>query len=130
MRYMEPSWFGKGMTAYYENWTYYLNAADAEKLFAQVGAELKLQAEMTEAKDKTTVTYQEAEKLVNCRVKEGAVYYKIRDLAELTGAEMSWNGEKKEIIVQHEDKVASITFLPAGQETETFSAKIMSFLLR
>ena len=130
MHYMEPSRFGKGMTAYYENWTYYLKAADAEKLFAQVGAELKLQAEMTEAKDKTTVTYQDAEKLVNCRVKEGTVYYKIRDLAELAGAEMNWNGEKKEIGIQLGEKAASVTYLPAGQETASFSAKIMSFLLR
>ena len=126
MRQMQPSWFGKDVEAYYENGTYYLNQKDAEKLFSQVDIRLKLKE--TEVKDgKATVLYEDTKGLVSCRVKDGEVYYKIRDLAEMADAEMSWNGKIKEISLQYGEKAASITYGPVIKDVVSLPAKMAAF---
>ena len=126
MRQMQPSWFGKDVEAYYENGTYYLNQKDAEKLFSQV--DIKLNLEETEVKDgKATVLYEDTKGLVSCRVKDGEVYYKIRDLAEMADAEMSWNGKIKEISLQYGEKAASITYGPVIKDVVSLPAKMAAF---
>ena len=126
MRQMQPSWFGKDIEAYYENGTYYLNQSDAEKLFSQVGIKLNLK-EVEVADGKASVLYKDMKTLVSCRMKDGEVYYKIRDLAEMVGAEMIWNGEIKEISLQHGEKAASITYGPAIKDVVSLPAKMAAF---
>ena len=129
-RHMETSWLGKGVEAYYENWTYYLNAADAEKLFSQIDVSLDLKDAVSVKDEKVAVLYDGKEALANCRMKEGTVYYKIRDLAEMTGTEMGWNGERKEITVQQGEKMASISYGPMIKDVVSIPAKITAFFLR
>jgi hypothetical protein len=126
MRQMQPSWFSKDVEAYYENGTYYLNQSDAEKLFSQVGIKLNLK-EVEVADGKASVLYEDTKALVSCRVKDGEVYYKIRDLAEMADAEMSWNGEIKEIGLQYGEKAASITYDPAVKDVVSLPVKMAAF---
>ena len=127
LRQMQPSWFGRDIEAYYENGTYYLNDADAEKFFAQADVDLKLQEDVPVKDGKAAVLYQGVTTLVNCRVKEEVVYFKIRDLAEMTNAEMIWNGERKEITLQAGEKAASITYGPAVKDVISLPAKMAAF---
>jgi len=129
MRPMHVSWSGKDMEAYYENWTYYLNGADAETFFSQVNIDLELDDTAAVKDGKISVLYNGKTAMVNCRVKEGAVYYKIRDLATLAGADMGWNGERMEITVEHGEKMASICFGPVIKEVTSIPAKIAAFFL-
>lgn len=128
-RHMETSWLGKGMETYYENWTYYLNASDAERMFSQINVKVDLKDAVSVKEGKVSVLYEGKEVLVNCRVKEGAVYYKIRDLAEMTGAEMGWNGERKEITVQRGEEMASISYGPMIKDVVSIPARIAAFFL-
>ena len=128
-RQMEVSWFGQPMEAYYENWTYYLNAADAEKLFSHVDIRLDLKNADTVKEEKVSVFYEGKEVPVNCRVKDGTVYYKIRDLAEMAGTQMGWNGERKEITIQLGEKAASISYGPMIKDVISIPARIASLFL-
>ena len=126
MRQMQPSWFGKDVEAYYENGTYYLNQKDAEKLFSQV--DIRLNLEEAEVKDgKVSILHEDVKTLVSCRMKDGEVYYKIRDLAEMADAEMSWNGKIKEISLQYGEKAASITYGPVIKDVVSLPAKMAAF---
>ena len=128
MRTMQPSWFGKDVEAYYENGTYYLNRSDAEKFFSHAGIQLNFE-EIEVADGKASVLYEGTKTLVNCRVKNEEVYYKIRDLAEMVDAEMTWNGETKEISLQYAEKTASITYGPAVKGVISLPAKMAAFFL-
>lgn len=129
MRHMDVSWFGKGMEAYYENWTYYLNSVDAKTFFSQVNINMDLDDTGAVKDGKISVLYDGKATLVNCRVKDGTVYYKIRDLAVMAGADMSWNGERMEITVQHGEETASISYGPMIKDVVSIPAKIAAFFL-
>lgn len=98
LRLMKTDQLSESITSYYEKGTYYVTADDGEKLFSCLGIFLDLKQEGMSVKDnQIAVSYEGSTFSVNCREKSGQVYFKLRDLAELTGGKMSWNGTEKQI---------------------------------
>ena len=93
------------MDAYYEDGNYYLEAQDAKQMFAHMGVTLILPDDPERAEDgKMKVYHKTEETFLTCHEQNGKVYYKMRDLAQMTGAEMIWNRETKEISMEYGDK--------------------------
>ena len=92
----------RGMKAYYEKGTYYLTAQDAKQMFAHLGITLILSdAEARLEEGKMMIRYQKELHAMTCHVENGEIYYKMRDLADLVGAEMTWEAAKKEIGISY-----------------------------
>ena len=113
---IQPSFLGKTITAYYENGTYYISAKDGQDLFSRVGAKLQLPEDAVKA-DEVTLCREEEEYLLNCRMKEDTVFYKLRDVAAMADAEMRWNKETKEIGISKGEKEITLSrVLPSEKE--------------
>ena len=69
------------------------------------------------------------EYFLSCRVYGEAVYYKIRDLADMTGAEIGWDNTEKAICLHHGEKEASLTRVFAVKDAASLPAKIAAFFL-
>ncbi len=88
----------KKVMAYYEGGTYYVSPAVGAELFSALGVALELpqQGEQTEW---VTLISGGKSHLLHCRWKEGTVYYKLRDVAAMAGAELTWNESIKEMVI-------------------------------
>lgn len=129
IREMYPSWKNHVMATYYENWTYYVTAKDGEELLSR----LRIYVDLPESgakNDEITVFYDGAEHSLNCRMYKNEVYYKIRDLADMAGAEMSWDGEGRVIGMEYGEKAVSISGTPQIVEVISIPARILAFFLR
>ncbi|MGN0135527.1 L,D-transpeptidase family protein [Anaerotignum sp.] len=126
---VQPSLLEGSVKAYHENNTYYLTAEDAKRMFSRLGIVLYLPAAGKVVDDEIVVSYQEAEYHLECRVKEGTVYYKLRDLAAMVGAEMTWDKEKQEIGVHYGTEQITISPAPLVREAVSFPMKIASLFL-
>lgn len=105
----------RGMTAYYEKGNYYMTAADANRMFAHLGVTLVLPADAKKVTDGTaTFWYQRELRSIACHVENGTVYHKLRDLADLAGAEIHWNREERTISLRY--KTEEITFFRRTEE--------------
>ena len=69
------------------------------------------------------------EHLLNCRLYDGVAYYKLRDLAMMAGAEMTWNRETKEIGISCGEKAVMVSRVPLVKEAVSFSEKIAYYFL-
>lgn len=123
---VEPSWLNRSAETYYENGTYYISAEDARELFSRIGVKLTLPENMVE-KDEITISDVNGEHILNCRMKGDVVYYKIRDVAAMADAEMTWDRETKEIGIAKGGKELTLSRMPLVREAEQFPAKIASF---
>ena len=129
IRQMYPCWPSKALETYYENWTYYVTAKDAEKILSQLDIRVELPESgvqndgMAVIKDGNTYS-------LSCREHEGVVYYKIRDLAVMAGVEMSWNGEYREIGMSNGEKMIFISETPQVVEVVSIPEKIAALFLR
>ncbi len=127
---VEPSMLPCVIDAYYENWTYYLNAEAAKKMFAHLDVKLELPGETKQtAQEEITVEYKGEQQELNCRVKDGEVYYKLRDLSNMVGTEMIWYQETEEIGMKYDDKDIMISQAPEMIEEVTLPAKLAAFFL-
>ncbi len=129
IRELYPSWEEDMMATYYENWTYYVTAKDGKELLSRLGIRVDL-PESGVKNDEITVSYDEAEYSLSCRVHKGVVYYKVRDLADMVGAEMSWNAEGRVIGMAYGEKAVSISETPQIVERISIPARIAAFFLR
>ena len=123
---VEPSWLDRVVEAYYENGTYYISAEDAEELFSRVGENLKLPAELAK-KDEISLSDENGTHLLSCRVYDETIYYKVRDVAAMAEAEMTWNRETKEIGISKGEKELTLSRVPLVREAEPLPLKIASF---
>lgn len=123
---VEPSWLDRVVEAYYENGTYYISAEDAEELFSCVGENLKLPAELAK-KDEISLSDENGTHLLSCRVYDETIYYKVRDVAAMAEAEMTWNRETKEIGISKGEKELTLSRVPLVREAEPLPLKIASF---
>lgn len=106
----------KAVTAYYETGTYYFTAEDSGKLFAHFGLTVALPQDATKISDgKMMVTYQNISHSLTCRRENGKAYYKLRELADMVGASVSWERTEKKIIL---DYAGEQLFLFRPQEGE------------
>ena len=86
---------------YYEKGVYYVSAANAKQLFAYLDKEINLSADGSKIKyDAVKVSYGGKTKEIEGRAKNGAAYYKLRDLTNLVGAEMLWDKDTKNITIR------------------------------
>ena len=135
--WVQSAWAEGKMELYYENGVYYISAANAKKLFAYLNQEISLPAESGNVKnDEIQVSYAGQSRQLNCRVKNGTVYYKLRDAAALLGAVLTWDKETKEfdilcgeseIHLGKEPLVQEQT--PSIKEEATFTARLASLFL-
>ena len=125
---VEPSFLKKTVEAYYENGTYYISRADAEELFSRIGVKMDF-SEQENFVEEQSVFYEGEEHLLNCRLYDGVAYYKLRDLAMMAGAEMTWNRETKEIGISCGEKAVMVSRVPLVKEAVSVSEKIASYFL-
>ena len=124
---VQPSLLGSTMNAYHENNTYYLTAEDGKKMFSHLGVALSLPEDAGKVvDDEIKVFYEGTEHQLSCRVKEGTVYYKLRDLATMVGAEMTWNKETQEIGICYNGNKITVSRTPLVQDAVPFTAQIAS----
>ncbi len=124
---VQPSLLGSTVQAYHENNTYYLTAEDGKKMFSHLGVALSLpEAAGQVVDDEIKVFYEGTEHQLSCRVKEGTVYYKLRDLATMVGAEMTWNKETQEISICYNGNKITVSRMPLVQDAVSFPAQIAS----
>lgn len=124
---VQPSLLGSTVQAYHENNTYYLTAEDGKKLFSQLGMVLSLpEAAGQVVDDEIKVFYEGTEHQLSCRVKEGTVYYKLRDLATMVGAEMTWNNDTQEIGISYGGNMITVSRGPLVQGAVSLPAQIAS----
>ena len=117
--------------AYYENWTYYLSAKDAATVFSKLGAELHLPAdEKQPTGGKVTVDHNNEKIALNCREKDGTVYYKIRDLATMAGAEMTWDKDTKVMGIIYGDEIITMSQNLETKIAMTLPMKLAAFFFR
>ncbi|MBQ9091645.1 MAG: L,D-transpeptidase, partial [Anaerotignum sp.] len=127
---MEDAVFSPLLEAYYENGTYYLHAQDAKKMFSRLDVKLQLPEDAAQVVDgEMVMEYNGETKYLTCRVYEGTVYYKIRDLATMVGAEMSWNGETKAIGIRYGEKETVAVYTPDVRDVASFPMRMASFFL-
>ena len=124
---VQPSLLGSTVNAYHENNTYYLTAEDGKKMFSHLGVALSLPEDAGKVvDDEIKVFYEGTEHQLSCRVKEGTVYYKLRDLATMVGAEMTWNKETQEIGICYNGNKITVSRTPLVQDAVPFTAQIAS----
>ncbi len=124
---VQPSLLGSTVQAYHENNTYYLTAEDGKKVFAHLGVALSLpEAAGQVVDDEMKVFYEGTEYQLTCRVKEGTVYYKLRDLATMVGAEMTWENDTQEIGISYGGNGITVSRGPLVQEAASLPAQIAS----
>ena len=127
---VQPSLLERVTDVYYEDGVYYLSAADAKELFAKLDIALDLPQNTIPAKDGSVkLIFGEQEYALSCRVYGDTVYYKIRDLAGMTGAEISWDHAAKAICLHQGEKEASLTRVFAVKDAVSLPAKIAAFFL-
>ncbi len=126
---VEPSLFGSEVSAYYEAWTYYLDAEQAEKLFHHLGVKGKLLAAAKSADDMVSVEWNGENILLNCREKEGTIYYKLRDLMDMAGVEMTWHQETESISLNQGEKTVLLSRVSEIRETVSLPEKLAGFFL-
>lgn len=125
---VQPSLLGSIVKAYHENNTYYLTAEDGKKLFSHLGMALSLpEAAGQVVDDEIKVFYEGTEHQLSCRVKEGTVYYKMRDLATMVCAEMTWNNDTQEIGIFYGGNTITVSPAPLVRDGVSFPAQIASF---
>lgn len=129
IREMYPSWKNDVVETYYENWTYYVTAKDGEEILSKLGIRVDL-PESGAKNDEITVSRDGEKHSLSCRVQKGVVYYKIRDLANMTGVEMSWNADGRVIGMEYGGKSVSISGTPQIVEVISIPARIAAFFLR
>ena len=122
---VEPSFLERTVETYYENGTYYVSAEDARELFSRIDVKLNLPADF-DGKDEITISDEKGTHILNCRVKDNTVYYKIRDIAALADVEMTWNKETKEIGISKGDQAITLSRMPIVREAESLQMKIAS----
>ena len=125
---VQPSWLEKTITVYYENGTYYVSAKDGEDLFSRMGAKLELPEDAVKA-DEVTVFSEGKEYLLNCRMKDGAVYYKLRDVAAMAETGMVWKKELKEIDISKGEETVTLSRALQVKEAVSLPVKIASLFL-
>ncbi|MGM9916170.1 L,D-transpeptidase family protein [Anaerotignum sp.] len=124
---VQPSLLGSTVQAYHENNTYYLTAEDGKKMFSHLGVALSLpEAAGQVVDDEIKVFYEGTEHQLSCRVKEGTVYYKLRDLATMVGAEMTWNKETQEIGISYGGNTITVSRGPLVRDAVSLPAQIAS----
>lgn len=124
---VQPSLLGSTVQAYHENNTYYLTAEDGKKMFSHLGVALSLpEAAGQVVDDEIKVLYEGTEHQLSCRVKEGTVYYKLRDLATMVGAEMTWNKETQEIGISYGGNTITVSRGPLVRDAVSLPAQIAS----
>lgn len=124
---VQPSLLASTVKAYHENNTYYLTAEDGKKMFSHLGVALSLPEDAGKVvDDEIRVFYEGTEHQLSCRVKEGTVYYKLRDLATMVGAEMTWNKETQEIGICYNGNKITVSCTPLVQDAVSFPAQIAS----
>lgn len=127
---VEPSMLNWVVEAYYENGTYYLSSEDAKKILSRLNVKLTLPADVNLVIDEEmTVDYSEAQYDLTCRVKDGTVYYKIRDVANMVGAEMTWDKETKEIGISYGTAEVTVSRMSQVKEVAKFPMKLAAFFL-
>lgn len=127
---IEPSVFGSEAEAYYENGTYYFSAEDAKKAFSKLNVKLELPEDTKQVvDDELTLEYNGKEYDLTCRVQDETLYYKVRDLAELVGAEMTWDKETKEIGITYGENAITISRASEIRDAVKFPLKWASFFL-
>ena len=125
---MQPSFLERTVTTYYENGTYYISAKDGEDLFSRLGAKLELPEDAVKT-DEVTVACEGKEYPLNCRMKDGVVYYKLRDVASMANAEMIWQKETKEIAISAAEKEITLSRAQENREAVSLPEKIASLFL-
>lgn len=124
---VQPSLLASTVKAYHENNTYYLTAEDGKKMFSHLGVALSLPEDAGKVvDDEIKVFYEGTEHQLSCRVKEGTVYYKLRDLATMVGAEMTWNKETQKIGICYNGNKITVSRTPLVQDAVSFPAQIAS----
>lgn len=127
---ISPALLDSMVKAYHENNTYYLSAEDAKKLFSHLGVALSLPETGERVKDdEITVSYKEANFRLACRVKEETVYYKLRDLATMVGAEMTWDKETQQIGISYGADAVTVHRAPLVRDAVSLPVKLASRLL-
>lgn len=125
---IQPSMLENSVKAYHENNTYYLTAADGKKLFSRLGVVLHLpEAAEQVVDDEMTVSYEKTEYPIACRVKDGVIYYKMRDLAAMVGAEMAWDEGAQEISIRRGAAEITVSRGADIKEAASFPIKIASY---
>ncbi len=89
------------MDAYYEAGYYYLTAKDCKQLFARLGITLILPEAAGEETDTVKIWYRAAQHSLTRYQKDGQAYYRLRDLAGLTGVSLSWETAEQEISLRY-----------------------------
>lgn len=124
---VQPSFLGSIVKAYHENNTYYLTAEDGKKIFSHLGVALGLSETGGQVvDDEIKVFYEGTEHQLSCRVKEGTIYYKMRDLTTMVGAEMTWNNDTQEIGISYGGNTITVSRGPLVQDAVSLPIQIAS----
>ena len=99
LREMYSPALGKAVMAYYEGGTYYVSPAVGAELFSALGVALELPWQGEQTEQQLTLISGGKSHLLHCRWKDGTVYYKLRDVAAMAGAELTWDGKTKEMFI-------------------------------
>lgn len=103
------------ITAYEAEGAYYLTAQDAKRVFAHLGLTIFL-PESGAGTDSAAVWYRGAQDTVSCHTENGKRYYKLRDLSEVTGVSLLWDGEKDSVSLTY--KANTVQLSAAAAETQ------------
>lgn len=125
---VEPSLLNKTIKTYYENGTYYISAADARELFSDLGVKLELPKALVK-QDEVKISDQSGKHSLGCRVKDDTMYYKIRNVAAMADAQMTWNKETKEISISKGTKVLTLSRTLQVKEAESFPEKVAAIFM-
>ena len=131
---LEPSLLGSTVQAYHERNTYYLDATGAETVFSHLKEKLSLHGEAEKVQeDSISCLLNGKEVTVSCRVKDGTVYYKLRDLINLTGLEMEWDNEKRQITLKADGQTVMLSEAPVVSvvhQEKSLPMKLAALLLK
>lgn len=101
--------------AYYEYDTYYFAAPDASDIFSHFGIALQLPESEEYVKDDTVSGFYDGKKYcLDCRVRDGKVYYKLRSLAAMVGVQMTWDRDTQKILIS--DGTEEVSLMWAAED--------------
>ncbi len=99
----------KEIKAFYEKGTYFLSAADAKQIFAELGLELYVpETEEMLTEEKTTAQNLKIGDTVQYHAENGVVYYKLRDLAVEMETVINWDSEKMQILLMNGENIVCL----------------------
>ena len=109
---VQPSLGMKKVDSYYKEGVYSLSAMDAKDVFLKLGVFMDLpHNKLLVNNNSVKVDFGAQKQILSCYLHQDQVYYKIRDLAEMAGAEISWDSKTKTIRLGLEGKTVSLSLI-------------------